>query len=135
MNSNLVIALILSASAIAFSGQQPRVSDTQMSTEPVSSGLSATVTRFQHSSQQLWIGYEVPALPRNHSSSCGDANGAAPDDGCCSEIQLEGSRERVVDSAQATEPGRIYVLLRLEQGTISKVRPVNAGCRINAGGV
>jgi HEAT repeat protein len=41
----------------------------------------------------------------------------------------------VSDSAQATESGKIYVLLRLEQGTISKVRPVNAGCRINAGGV
>lgn len=135
MNGNLVIALILSASAIAFSGQQPRVSNTQMSTEPASSGLSATVTRFQHSSQQLWIGYEVPALPRGHSSSCGDSNGASSDDGCCSEIQLEGSTERVIDSAQATEPGKVYVLLRFEQGTINRVRPVNAGCYINAGGV
>lgn len=135
MNSNLVIALILSASAVAFSGQQPRVSNTQMNTEPASSGLSATVTRFQHSSQPIWIGYEVPALPRSHSSSCGDSNGASSDDGCCSEVQLEGSGERVIESTQATEPGKVYVLLRLEQGTMSKVRPVNTGCRINAGGV
>ncbi|MBS1823454.1 MAG: HEAT repeat domain-containing protein [Acidobacteria bacterium] len=29
----------------------------------------------------------------------------------------------------------MYVLLRLDNGTITKVRPVNAGCRLNAGGV
>jgi hypothetical protein len=135
VNSNLVIALVLSASAVAFSGQQPRVSNTQFNTEPASSGLSATVTRFQHSNQQLWIGYEVPALPRSYSSSCGDSNGASSDDGCCSEVQLEGSRESVIDSGQKAEPGKVYVLLRLEQGAVTRIRPVNAGCRINAGGV
>jgi len=34
-----------------------------------------------------------------------------------------------------SEPGRVYVLLRLEQGAVARVRPVNAGCRINAGDV
>ncbi|MEG9435004.1 HEAT repeat domain-containing protein [Edaphobacter sp. HDX4] len=135
MNSNLVIALVLSASAIAFSGQQPRVSDTHLNTESVGSGLSATVTRFQHSSQQLWIGYEVPSLPRNHSSACGDSSGSSSDDGCCGEVQLEQSREGMTDAAQQKEPGRMYVLLRLDHGAVVKVRATNAGCRLNAGGV
>jgi HEAT repeat protein len=133
VNSHLAIALVLSASAVAFSGQQPRISDTQFNTEPVGPGLSATVTRFQHSNQQLWIGYEVPSVPGNHSSSCGDSYGSS-DDGCCGEVQLEGSRDNLT-STQKTEPGKMYVLLRLDHGTITKVRPANAGCRLNAGGV
>lgn len=134
MNSHLAIALVLSASAVAFSGQQPRVSDTQFNTESVGSGLSATVTRFQHSNQQLWIGYEVPSVPGNHSSSCGDSYGSS-DDGCCGEIQLEGSRDGVTQTSQKTEPGRMYVLLRLDHGSVTKVRPANVGCRMNAGGI
>ena len=134
MNKHLTIALILSASALAFSAQQPQVSDTQFSTEPVGAGLSATVTRFQHSSQQLWVGYEVPSLPRNISSSCGDSYESS-DDGCCGEYRLEGSRDGVTEASQKTEPGRMYVLLRLDHGAVAKVRPVNAGCRLNAGGV
>lgn len=135
MNRHLAIALVLSASAVAFSAQQPRVSDTQFSTEPVGAGLSATVTRFQHSSQQLWVGYEVPSLPRNISSSCGDSYGSS-DDGCCGEYRLEGSRDGVTETGQnAAEAGRMYVLLRLDHGAVVKVRPVNAGCRLNAGGV
>ena len=135
MNSHLTIALILSASAVAFSGQQPRVSDTQFNAEAVGPGLSATVTRFQHSNQQLWLGYEVPSVPRNHSSSCSDSYGSSPDDGCCGEVRLEGSRDGVNETTQKTEPGKIYVLLRVDHGNITKVRPVNAGCRLNASGV
>jgi hypothetical protein len=135
VNSHLTIALILSASAVAFSGQQPRVSDTQFSTEAVGPGLSATVTRFQHSNQQLWLGYEVPSVPRNHSSSCSDSYGSSSDDGCCGEVRLEGSRDGVTETTQKTEPGKIYVLLRVDHGAITKVRPVNAGCRLNASGV
>lgn len=134
MNQHLAIALVLSASAVAFSAQQPRVSDTQFSTEPVGAGLSATVTRFQHSIQQLWVGYEVPSLLRNLSSSCGDSYGSS-DDGCCGEYRLEGSRDGVTEADQKAEPGRMYVLLRLDHGAVIKVRPVNAGCRLNAGGV
>jgi hypothetical protein len=134
VNKHLAIALALSVSAVAFSAQQPKVSDTQFSTEPVGAGLSATVTRFQHSSQQLWIGYEVPSLPRHNSSSCFDSNGSN-DDGCCGEYRLEGSGGSVNGSSESTAPGRMYVLLRLDHGDVIKVRPANAGCRLNAGGV
>ena len=134
MNKHLAIALALSVSAVAFSAQQPRVTDTQFNTEPVGAGLSATVTRFQHSSQQVWIGYEISSLPGHGASSCGDSNGSY-DDGCCGEYRLEGSSGGVIETDTRTEPGKRYVLLRLEQGRVSKVRTANAGCRLNAGGV
>ena len=133
MNKHLAIALALSVSAVAFSAQQPRVTETQMNTEPVGAGLSATVTRFQHSSQQLWIGYEVPSVPGHSSSSCSGADGSN-DDGCCGEYRLEGRNDGITRNEKA-EPGRMYVLLRLEAGAVTKVRTANAGCRLNAGGV
>jgi hypothetical protein len=135
VNKHLAIALALSVSAVAFSSaQQPRVTETQLSTEPVGAGLSATVTRFQRSSQQLWIGYEVASVPGHGPSSCGDSNGSS-DDGCCSEYRLEGSSGGVTGAGEKSEPGKRYVLLRVEQGKITKVRTANAGCRLNAGGV
>lgn len=134
MNKHLAIAIALSVSVVALSAQQPRVTETQFSTEPAGAGLSATVTRFQHSSQQLWIGYEVASTPRHGSSSCGDSNGPN-DDGCCGESRLEGSSDSIRDNDAKAEPGKVYVLLRVDHGAVSKVRTANPGCRLNAGGV
>jgi HEAT repeats/PBS lyase HEAT-like repeat len=133
---HLVIALALSVSAIALSGQQPHVSNTQFNTEPAGAGLSATVDRFRHSSQQLWIGYEVPAQPRRHEASCSDLSGASTsDDGCCGEYRLERSDDSITNASQHSDPGNVYVLIRLDHGDITKVQPVMAGCHLNAGGI
>jgi len=134
---HLVIALILSASAVAFNGQQPRVDNTQFNTEPASTGLSATVTRFRDSGQQLWLGYAVPSVPGTHISSCSDISAtSSSDDGCCGEFQLERSRDSVNTTDQAPDPNSaIYVLLRLDQGSITRIRTARQGCRLNAGGV
>jgi hypothetical protein len=136
----LALALILSASAVA--AQQPKVVNTQFNTEPASSGLSATVARLQRSTQPLWLGYEVPALPRTNFSSCSDSEDAPPsEDGCCGEYQLESPRPGFIvrdgtsTGDQKPSPANMYVLLRLDQGAIIKVRPANAGCRLNAGGL
>ena len=131
---HLFLALILSASAIV--AQQPKVVNTQFNTEPAGAGLSATVARFQRSNQPLWIGYEVPALPRTNFSSCSDSEGASQsEDGCCGEYQLESTRDGMSTTDQKPSPVNMYVLVRLDHGAITKIRPANAGCRLNAGGV
>jgi hypothetical protein len=141
---HLVIALILSASAAGFSAQQsgiatgqPHVDNTQFNAEPASTGLSATVTRFRQSGQQVWIGYSVSALPSGHTSSCSNLGSASsPDDGCCGEYHLEDTHHGVSNAAANNADLRtIYVLIRLEQGAVYKVLAVNAGCRLDAGGV
>ena len=133
---HLAIALILSASAVTFSAQQPHVSNTQFNTEPAGPGLSATVDRFRHSSEQLWIGYEVPALPGRHSSSCADFSGtSSSDDGCCGEYNLEGTRDSVSNVTEKAPPANTYVLIRLDHGSILRVQTSRPGCRLNAGGV
>jgi HEAT repeats len=135
----LALALILGASIVA--AQQPKVVNTQFNTEPAGGGLSATVARLQRSTQPLWIGYEMPALPRTNFSACSDF-GDAPqsEEGCCGEYELESPRPGFIardglSSAQKPSPTSMYVLLRLDHGAIVKVRPANAGCRLNAGGI
>ena len=135
----LALALILGASIVA--AQQPKVVNAQFNTEPAGGGLSATVARLQRSTQPLWVGYEMPALPRTNFSACTDFGDAAQsEEGCCGEYQLESPRPGFIardgtSSAQKPSPANMYVLLRLDHGAIVKVRPANAGCRLNAGGI
>ena len=135
----LALALILGTSIVA--AQQPKVVDTQFNSEPAGGGLSATLARLQRSTQPLWVGYEMPALPRTNFSTCSDF-GDAPhsEEGCCGEYQLESPRSGSlardgVSNAQKPSPASMYVLLRLDHGAIVKIRPANAGCRLNAGGI
>jgi HEAT repeat protein len=134
----LALALILGASIVA--AQQPIVVNTQFNTESAGGGLSATVARLQRSGQPQWLGYEVPALSRTNFSACSDF-GDAPqyEEGCCGEYQLESPRHGFardgLSSAQKPSSTSMYVLLRLDHGAIVKVRPANAGCRLNAGGI
>ena len=135
----LALALILGTSIVA--AQQPKVVDTQFNSEPAGGGLSATLARLQRSTQPLWVGYEMPALPRTNFSACSDfADAAQSEEGCCGEYQLESPRSGSlardgVSNAQKPSPASMYVLLRLDHGAIVKIRPANAGCRLNAGGI
>jgi HEAT repeat protein len=58
------------------------------------------------------------------------------DNGCCGEYQLEQDNDnlRTTDRGQSQKTSA-YVLLRLEQGSVKRVRIAMAGCRLNAGGV
>src|ERR1700735_3282029 len=120
MKQELFIAAVLGASLLA-TAQAPKVVNAQFHTEPAGPGLSATVDRFQHASGPLWLGYEVPALPRTHFSVCSGDSSPSMDDGCCGEYRLEDS-----DNSFQTSSGNpqvqtnIDVLLRIDQGAVTK---------------
>lgn len=125
-------AILLFASVLP--AQQPKVSDTQFRVEPVGQNLAATVDRVRHSNDQLWLGYEVPALPGLHLSTCSDwADSSQAEDGCCGEYRLED--EHGMHSNNGPAQQNVYILFRYDKGDLVKVRTVGAGCRLNAGGV
>lgn len=132
-----LLAIVICASTLALLAQQPRVSNTQFTVEPIGGTLTATVERFRQSSEQLWLGYEVAALPQSHLSTCSNwSDTSQMDDGCCGEYRLEDSNNYSVNRGNhAAAEQNIYVLLRLDHGQIIKVRPVMAGCHLDAGGV
>jgi HEAT repeats len=132
-----LVALILCASTMALLAQQPKVSDTHFSIEPIGGNLTAAVERFRNTSEQLWLGYEVAALPQSHFSTCSNGSDTSQmDDGCCGEYRLEennGYSMNRGDKAPAVQ--NVYILLRFEHGQVIRIRPVMAGCHLNAGGV
>src|ERR1700722_16633687 len=137
MKTNALLVLTLAASALMSSAQQPRVTNTQFHSGPLSLGLSATVDRFRHSNSPLWLGYAVQALPRTHLSACSSWTGSSQvEDGCCNEYRLEDSSDNLnsSDRNDSTNP-TFYVLLRIDPGAIERVRLAPAGCTLNAGGL
>ncbi len=129
--------MIICASTFALWAQQPKVSNTRFSVETTGGNLTASVDRFRHSSEQLWLGYEVPALPQSHLSSCSNwSDSSQVDDGCCGEYQLEDSNHFSM-KPDGREPAvkNMYVLLRFDHDQLIKIRSLIAGCPLNAGGV
>jgi HEAT repeat protein len=135
MKQELLIAIVLGASVLA-TAQAPKVVNAQFRTEPAGPGLSATVDRFQHANGPLWLGYEVPALAQSHFSVCSGDSRPTMDDGCCGEYRLEDSDHsfQPSDRDERVET-RINILLRIDQGTVQKIRFVPADCRLDAGGL
>jgi len=131
-----LVAIVICASTFALLAQQPKVSTTHFTIEPIGGTLTATVDRFRNSTEQLWIGYEVPALPQSHLSTCSNWSDSSPmDDGCCGEYRLEENNDSMNRGDHAPALQNIYVLLRLDHGQLIRIRPVMAGCRLDAGGV
>ena len=129
-------AIVICASTLAVLAQQPKVSNTHFSIEPTGGNLTATVDRFRHSDEQLWLGYEVPALPQSHLSTCSNGSDRSQmDDGCCGEYQLEDDHNSMNRGDNGPAAQNIYVLFRFEHDQLIKIRPVVAGCHLNAGGV
>jgi hypothetical protein len=129
------IAFLVLAFAAALPAQQPKVTDTQFKSEPVEQNLAATVDQVRHSNEQLWVGYEVPALPGAHLTTCSDwSESSQTDDACCGEYRLEDERG-MHSSSNGQAAQNVYVLLRFDKGEPVKVRAVAAGCHLNAGGV
>jgi HEAT repeat protein len=58
------------------------------------------------------------------------------DDGCCGEYQLEESDSTWHNSdSDSGAVANLDILLRIDQGAVTKFRFVHAGCRLNAGGL
>ena len=132
-----LFAVIFCATTMVALAQQPKVSNTHFNVEPIGGTLTAAVERFRGSSEQLWLGYEVAALPQSHFSTCSNwQDSSQVDDGCCGEYRLEendGYSMNRGDKAPAIQ--NVYILIRFEHGQPIRIRPVMAGCHLNAGGV
>jgi hypothetical protein len=131
-----LVAIIVCASTFAVLAQQPKVSNTHFNIEPIGGNLTATVDRFRNSSEQLWLGYEVAALPQSHLSTCSNwSDTSQMDDGCCGEYRLEENNYSMNRGDKTPAVQNIYVLLRFDHGQLIRLRPVMAGCHLDAGGV
>ena len=135
MRQDWFAVAVLGVSTLAMA-QQPKVVNAQFHTESVGAGLSATVSRLQHTSGPLWLGYEVPAVPGSHFATCSGGTRSDTDDGCCGVYRLEDSDNTFNSSdSDRTPQTSIGMLVRIDQGAVNKIRFTGSGCRLDAGGL
>jgi HEAT repeat protein len=132
----LTMSLAMLLTAALATAQAPKVLNTQFHTEPAGSGLTATVNRFRNGGGPLWFGYEVATRPHSHFSVCSSGSSESAEDECCGVYRLEetDSTWRATHDGQATIT-YVDVLVRMNQGEVSKVVFINKGCQIDAAGV
>ena len=109
----LILAAVLCARA-----QQPRVENARLETRPVAGSLESTMrTLLAAQSSPAWIGYAVAVVPGDRQM-CGWDNGRSTSH----RLSLEGSTT-------------MFVLYRVEQQAITRLRLATPDCDIDAGGL
>lgn len=135
MASALVAAL---AGTPASAGAQPPLTNGRIETRTMAGALEQEVrTLSAGRTEPAWLGYAAPARDGDHHSCCWNGTGAE----CCAGCRLEPGATGTVTGPVpspgpiALEPAdTIFVLARLEGGTVSRIRIFSSGCPLDLGG-
>jgi HEAT repeats len=119
--------------------QQPRITNGQVQPLALSGSLDRTIRDLAaRSSDPVWVGYAVPIIPGEHNMCCWSSDGSAGS--CCTGCRLEPGSSNTVrlstaDSSTRLEPGdAFFVLFRLEQKEVNRIRMFSEDCPLDAGG-
>lgn len=127
---------IVSCTAVAAVAQQPRVSNGQVQVQPVSGSLERAIGDLAaRATQPTWIGYAVPSANPDGQMCCWN-------DGTNVTCSLEpGATPTATGPPVMSAPVRLdsgdvfFVLYRVEQGQISRIRTFSEECPLDAGGL
>jgi HEAT repeat protein len=134
-------AVLALAAAAGLWAQQPRLTNAKLETRPVAAGLER---EFQPlvaaASGPAWIGWAVRSVPGEHQMCCYSSFEDAAGNRCCRGCALEGFRGVTAAGAPPAPvsleaPGYIFVLLRVEQHAVDRIRTFSAECELDAGGL
>ena len=140
-------ALLLGASLA--SAQQPNVTNAKVETRTISGSLDSTISSISSSeSSPFWLAYAVPMIPPRdgeHREMCCWSHyddGSSNNCGCELENHSnEGINMREDDrgasggTVKLEGPETMFVLLRIADHRVEKVRTFTEDCRIDAGGL
>jgi hypothetical protein len=140
------VAIALVAAAAAGAQSQPQIKNAQVETRAVSGGLEATVRGIASAQNSpAWIGYSVPMIEAkngNHRSMCCGNWSSDGNCGPCNLESLNGNNMNESDGPSASggtvhlEGSQVmYVLLRVADHRIGRVRAFTEDCQIDAGGL
>jgi hypothetical protein len=132
--ASLVLVVIYCSAAVVLA-QQPRVANGQVQPQAVTGSLDRTMRELaERATEPLWIGYAVPTANRNSQMCCWSDGGHVT-------CNLEPGASRTVRvSPSADGPVRLdsgdlfFVLYRVEQGQINRIRTFSEECPLDAGG-
>ena len=117
--------------------QQPQVQNARRETRSAAAGLDVTMRAIiAAQSGPAWVGYAVASIPGERQMCCWNSNE------CCGGCRLEGGQNQITGAVVgARGPIRLegarefFVLYRIDQRQIDKVRNFSVDCALDAGGV
>jgi HEAT repeat protein len=121
--------------------QQPRIANAKFESRAVSSGLEHEVQAIAAAQNgPAWVGYAVRAVPGQHQMCCYSSFEDGAGNRCCRGCALEGARAGSTASGaagpiQLEGAGDIFVLFRIENHAVDRIRTVSADCELDAGGL
>jgi len=122
--------------------QQPRITNAKFDVRAVNSGLERefqSIAAAQTGPE--WIGYAIRAVPGQHQMCCYSSFEDGAGNRCCRGCALEGARAGTTVSGGAAGPiqlegaGDIFVLFRIENHAVDRIRTFSADCELDAGGL
>lgn len=122
----------------AGAAEQPRVTNAKMETRSAAAGLESEFrSLLQSQAGPAWIGYAVPVVPGDRSMCCCDSGRYGQMRGGCA---LEGDRGFNMNSngskqANLEGPEHLWVLLRVSDKKVGRIRTFSEDCELNAGGL
>jgi hypothetical protein len=132
-------AVLLWTAAIGLCyAQQPRLTNAKLDTRAVTAGLERDFqSMLAAENGPAWIGYAVGAVPGDHQMCCSSFDNG---DRCCRGCALEGDRAGKSGSAASgavslEAPGYLFVLFRIEQHGVERIRTFSAECELDGGGL
>jgi len=135
----LVLFLVVCAGFLW--AQQPRISSAKFDTRAVNSGLEREIQAITAAQSGLaWVGYSVRAVPGQHQICCYSSFEDGAGNRCCSGCALEGTKAGATVSGaagpiQLEGTGDIFVLFRIENHAVDRIRTFSADCELDAGGL
>ncbi len=122
--------------------QQPRLANAKFETRAVPSGLDREFRSIASAeSGAAWIGYAVRAIPGEHQMCCYSSFEDGAGNRCCRGCSLE--RHKGAEHGFGVTPapvslegaGYIFVLFRIEQHAVDRIRTFSADCELDGGGL
>jgi len=133
--------LLVVAVASLVLAQQPRLTNAKLETRPVTAGLDQEFHAIVATGNgPAWIGYAVRAVPGEHQMCCYSSFEDGAGNRCCRGCGLEQARSGVTISnapgpVSLESPGYIFVLFRIEQNAVDRIRTFSADCELDGGGL
>jgi len=121
--------------------QPPRISNAKLDARAINSGLEHEVQWMAAAENgPAWIGYAVRAVPGPHQMCCYSSFEDGAGNRCCRGCALEGARAGATISGaagpiQLEGAGDIFVLFRIENHAVDRIRTFSADCELDAGGL
>ena len=134
-------ALITLAAASIALAQQPRIANAKLETKALTAGLDREFHAIIAAENgAAWIGYAVRAVPGDHQMCCYSSFEDGAGNRCCRGCALEGARAGITLSnapgpVSLESSGYIFVLFRIEQHAVDRIRTFSADCELDGGGL